>query len=685
MRTKSAVLLVTGLCALSAFGSDTTRSLRPQLASIPLHFEPNLGQALSGADYVARGPRYLLLLNEAGADLTLLVGEREREQVRMRLRGANPTAPRAESPLPGRINYLKGDGQKWRTNIPTFARVRFASVYRGIDVVYHGNQGRLEYDFEVAPGADPRQIALRLEGARRLSMAGDGSLVMHLASGVLRWSKPMTYQVTDSGERRIVGSRYRLLRDGTVGFDVESYDRRRKLIIDPTLAYATLIGGSYTEAAASVAVDGGGYAYITGTTWHSYATKNPIMGNKTERDAFVTKFSPGGGALVYSTYLGGNWIDSGERIAVDRFGQAYVIGNTSSSDFPTTAGAFQRSGGSIFAAKLNSSGTGLVFSTRLGGSARDYANALALDSQHRMYIAGCTTSFDFPLANAYQSTLKADSSTGRYQNCNAFVTRLNSTGSALSYSTYLGGSVGDSAWGIAVNSAGEAYVSGTTSSPDFPTTPGAFQSTLRGGSDAFVVKFTADGSDLQYATLFGGSNAEYSAFVAIDWAGSIYLAGSTLSNDLPTVCCSYDRSHNGLIDGYVARLSPGASTLDYMTYLGGSDQDEVSSLTVNSNRQAFVTGATYSSNFPLKFAMQSTKRGVTDAFVTGIWATGGGLLFSTYYGGSSYDGAGEVRLDGSGNVYVAGWTESADFRTTSGAYDRTLSGPRDAFLLKLRP
>ena len=480
----------------------TEASVERAFAGLPLAFEENRGQADPAVRFIARGPGYTALLTERGAVLALRRGAPKppprlgdprdaarlaasapaSHLVRMTLVGAAPSPGVAGTdPLPGKVNYLLGrDPTKWRTDIPTYARVEMRGVYPGIDVVYYGNPRQLEHDFVVAPGADPGRIRLAFEGIDRMWTDPRGDLVLATAAGELRLQKPVVYQ-TIAGARREVASGYRLVpgRAETgvggraaveVAIEVAAWDRRRPLVIDPVLAYATFLGGSFFDTPNAVAVDTAGNAYVTGQTasvdFPLVSALQPTYPGAGFLSAFVSKLNATGTALLYSTYVGGSNQTVGLGIAVDAAGQAYVAGATQAGDFPTTARAFQPG-----------------------------------------------------VATAGQR---------------AFVFKLSASGAAMLYSTYLGGSVNDAAIGIAINTAGNAVVVGMTASSDFPVAAAA-QGTLGGNFfDGFVVKLLPDGSDVVFSTYLGGLDEDAANAVTMDAAGNIYVAGGTRSSDFPS-------------------------------------------------------------------------------------------------------------------------------------------------------
>jgi hypothetical protein len=654
---------------------------------LPLSFEANRGQTARQVKFLARGPGYTLFLTPDAAVLSL---HRQKANVvlRMRLQGANARASvTGADALPGKSNYFIGsDPSQWRTDVPTYAGVKYAAVYPGIDLVYHGNQRLLEYDFLVAPGADPRAIGIRFQGARKLTVNRDGALVIGLGGSEVIEPAPVVYQEV-GGRRQTVAGRYVLRGKGRVGFSVAEYDRSRPLVIDPVLVYSTYLGGSGNDDGTAIAVDTSGNAYVTGSTSSTNFPTTPGAfqttngGGTNDYDAFVTKLNATGSALVYSTYLGGAGRNPGLAIAVDASGNAYVTGFTNGS-FPVTQGAFQTTFGAggfnAFVSKLSATGSALLYSTYLGGSVYDEGCGIAVDASGNAYVTGVASSPDFPTTPGALQT-----SYGGMQD--AFVTKLNAAGSALVYSTYLGGSDYDWGRGIAADASGNAYVIGSTQSSNFPTTAGAFQTILSGEGNAFVSKLSPTGTALIYSTyLGGGGDFGSGGGIAVDVSGNAYLTGATDSSSFPTTPGAFQTTSGGWKDAFVTELNATGSALVYSTYLGGSSSDYGNGITVDPWGDAYIIGITYSSDFPTTpGAVQTTFGGVFDAFVSKLNADGSALLYSTYLGGNNHDWGFGTALDASGNAYVTGCTDSSDFPTTPSAFQTTYGGQEDAYVSKL--
>ncbi len=628
---------------------------------LPLTFEANQGQADARVRFLARGQGYGLFLTATEAVLSLRAPARDKPSagqhaagrtrvqpekaavVRMRLAGANkhPQLTGLDPQL-GKSNYFIGnDPEKWRRDVPNYARVKYAQVYPGIDLIYYGNQRQLEYDFVVAPGADPRRIELAFKGVDKLSLDREGNLVLAVAHGEIVQHAPVMYQDID-GQRKPVEGQYVLRGKSRVGFRVAGYDPARPLVIDPVLVYSTYLGGSGDEYGSGIAVDASGSAYVTGLTSGNFPTVNPIQANHGGGGggAFVTKLNAAGNALLYSTYLGGIKYDYGSGIAVDGSGNAYVTGEAGQLNFPgegarfpTTAGAFQTSndggGNDAFVAKLNAAGSALVYSTLLGGAygtghGGDAGYGIAVDGIGNAYVTGLTSSSNFPTtAGAFQTTNRG------LGYSNAFVTKLNPAGSALVYSTYLGGdnplngcSCSDVGYAIAVDGSGNAYVTGQTNLNAFPTTVGAFQPAKAGTSNAFVTKLNPAGSALVYSTYLGGTRSDFGRAIAVDGSGNAYVTGETASPDFPTTADAFQPAqYDYRYDAFVTKLNPAGSALVYSTYLGGNGNDYGYGIAVDSFGNAYVTGRAVSDNFPTVGAIQAANGGSpgsSDAFVAKI-------------------------------------------------------------------
>jgi len=709
-------------------------------AALPMMFEANSGQTDPRVKFLARAPGYTLFLTDKEAVLSLPAGSpapasphqheaspgsrrvqspgapKSARVVRLKFAGAStPTAITGRDQLPGKANYFIGnDPKQWHTNVPNYEAVEYRSVYPGVDAVFHGDNQRLEFDFNVAPRADPGVIALEVQGARRIHLNRAGDVLVRLDTArdaVL--GKPRVYQQLPEGRREIAGN-FVLRGPNRIAFSIGRYDHSLPLVIDPTLVYSTYLGGGniYPNSAANdtgkaLAVDSTGNVYVTGAT---ASTDFPVTAGAFESAypydiaGFVTKLNPSGSALIYSTYFGnsypGNTTITG--IAVDAAGDAYLTGNTD-YDFPTTPGAFQSSetnlyGSYAFATELNPAGTGLVYSTFLGGTettgnVTTYAFGIAVDASDNAYVVGTTTSPTYPTTpGAYQTS----------QNCTfpylgtcttAFVTKVSAGGSSLSYSTYLGTGT-NRANAVAVDSLGDAFVVGSTYASTFPVTPGAFQTTSSEVA-AFVTGLNPSGTALVYSTFLSGTTSatgDAALAVAVDASGYAYVTGQVRDSDFPTTPGAYQRNLLDYADAFVTKLNLTGSALVYSTYLPGLTTGY--GIGVNSSGEAYVAGDNdgYENTFPTTpDAFQvSPPTTTTNGFLTVFNSTGSGLVYSTYIGGpvgNLITDAYGIALDSSGSAYITGMAEPG-FPTTPGAFKTTLTAntnylyPQNAFIMK---
>jgi len=689
-----------GAIHTSSVGANSS-VIRQNYGQMPLSFEANVGQADSSVHFLAHGSGYdlyltgteaVMVLSQKAADPVGRVsnpsgldgpgckpvlpteGTTPSTVVRMQVVGGNP-APAAVGldPLPDQVNYFLGnDPVQWHTHIPTFAKVEYQNVYPGINLDYYGREGQLEYDFVVASGADPRVIHLGFTGADQLSLNAQGDLVLRAGGQDFVQHKPLVYQEVN-GSRQEIPSAFALtnknapltkppLNSQDVGFALGAYDTSRPLVIDPVLSYSTYLGGSGFDEGIGIAVDPTtGDILITGdTSSTNFPIANPLQPNYGGSvDAFVARLSADGTALVYSTYLGGSGNDFGAGIAVDpTMGDALVTGITNSTDFPTANPLQPNYGGgaeNAFVARLSADGGALIYSTYLGGSGGDLGTGIAVDpTTGDALVTGLTYSLNFPTANPLQPHLAGTQ--------NAFVARLSADGSALVYSTYLGGSDIDSGYGIAVDpTTGDALVVGGTNSGDFPETV-HFGPPGRG---AFVTALAPDGSALVYsAILYGGLG---NAITVDPSTGDVLVTGVTDSTDFPTANPLQPNYGGGSHDAFVARLNADGSALVYSTYLGGSGDDYGVRIAVDpTTGDALVTGFTLSSDFPTANPLQPANQGSSNAFIARLSADGSALVYSTYLGGSNNDGGYGIAVNPTtGDALVTGRTSSPDFPTVN--------------------
>lgn len=625
--------------------------VRASLGALPLGFEANRGQTDPHVKYVARAQGYTLFLTgndavfsfdaqhsgdtqshlsrnlTAQGNLTTSSNQPANAVVRMRLVGGNSHARiDSSNPLNGKINYFIGnDRNKWQTDVPQYARVSYRDVYPGIDMAFYGVQRQLEFDFIVSPGAEPAPIQLGVSGAVRIAADDSGNMVVASSAGNVLLHKPIAYQEKD-GTRQPVDARFVMQAGNRIGFALGSYDRSRELVIDPS--------------------------------------------------------------VTYSTYLGGLGEDDGFAIAVDSSGNAYITGQTKSTNFPIVNGSFSTSNtGSfdVFVTKISADGSTLLYSTYVGGSGDDSGNAIAVNASGDAFVAGATTSStNFPTSiNAFQTVFGGGGLDG-------FVFQLNSSGTALTYSTYLGGSGVDGANGLALDSSGNAYIVGSTASVDFPVL-NPIQAALAGASSGFVTKLNSSGKALVYSTYLGGGSGDFAAAVAVDSLNNAYVTGATLNSTFPvtpgtfqTTCGTAPNCNGGLSDAFVSVINPAGNNFVYSTFLGGENVDEGLGIAVDALGDAYVTGLTASNaQFPLHAALQPTfGGGGQDAFVTELNPSGKALVYSTFLGGSLVDAGTSIAVDESKHAYVTGQTASSDFPTASPTQG-ALAGGNDAFVTEI--
>ena len=703
-----------GSCSLHGAPPAVSAKVRENIAKLPLRFEENQGQTDPQVKYLAHGNGYTLFLTPTAMAVQLKAAgvPKTSPVLQMRLPGSNSKASlEARDRLSGTTNYFIGnDPRKWHSSVPGYAQIAYRDVYPGIDLVYRGSQRQLEFDFIVRPGAKPDSIRLAFDGADQLSLDGQGNVRLEAGAGHLILHKPVLYQESAQGRVPIEG---RFVRAGKteIAFTVAKYDDRKPLVVDPALeiAYATLFGGSGDEAAFGIAVDGGGNAYIAGTTSSAsdFPTKMAAYatyGGGTS-DYFVTKFNSTGTALVYSTYLGGSGNETPNPgiigglanytgiLAVDPSENAYVTGYTTSANFPTTTTAYSQTlAGTAtrdaFVTQISPDGSSLLYSTYLGDTiGASYPLGIAADNAGNAYITGLTISNTLPVtANAYST------SGVTYGNfflgfLSKFNTTLSGTAS-LAYSSYIGGSNNEGV-SVAVDNSGNAYVGGelfVVAGFGAGTIPvvNSIQSSAGGGQDGFVEKFSTTAAfPLVWSTYIGGSGVDYVQKVALDTTG-VYLAGSTTSTDFITKTGAFQTAFGGgggTGDGFVTKLSLDGQTRLYSTYIGGTGADQIFDMGIDSVRNVYLTGTTQSPNFPQINTLPPTASPGLQ-FVLELNSAGSALTYSTLL--PSGPQIQSLAADPSGNVYIAGQTSTpAGFPATFGAYQSTLKGSSDAFLAKL--
>ncbi len=663
-----AIAFVIACSALGARGPEKS-SARPvalsRLANAPLYFESNAGQAEGAAQFIARGTECSVLLAPTEAQIVLGKSSDEiatgsaivPQSVRLQLMGANPAANIAgRDPLSARVNYFIGsEPSKWRAGIPLFSKVRVDEVYPGVQVIYYGNQSaQLEYDFLLQAGASAEQIHFRITGADSVRVDAAGNLVLKIGSEEIRQHKPVAYQ-ENRGARSEVPARYRLNADGSVGFALGDYDRAQPLTIDPVLDFVTYIGGKKMDLGHGIVLDGSGNIYVAGETLSTgLLTTNFIQFGSTN----------------FQKFRGGN----------NAFGDAFV-------------------------AKYDDSGA-LQFLTYLGGKTDDGAMGIAFDATGggAIWVTGFTDSTNFPLVNPLRSQLTGpNKNAGHVFPVDAFIAKLDLTGTTLLFSTYFGGQSIDEGLAIATDPVGGVYITGLTSSSDLPIMPvNAFQTILAGQFDAFITKLSGSGGAYAntYTTFLGGTNVDYGISIAVDSGLDAWITGITFSTNfytaaplqlppganvffpdgytftnLDTQTNVFKKNSNALkSDGFVTELSPDGTLAPFSTYLGGSNEDAGEQITIDAADNVYVTGYTLSENFPTNLLTATPVPAATNdiivftspgtnflahVFVTKI--VGHALDKSTAFGGNLGDQGRAIAVDGSGLVYVTGSVGSTNF------------------------
>ena len=670
----------------------------------PLQFEPNQGQTDKQVQFISQGAGYSLFLTSNKAVLSLSSSAGKKAALEMVVAGGNTLATATGvEPSAARANYIRGnDPTKWRANVPEYGRVRYQQLYPGIDLTFYGNQRRLEYDFVVAPGANPNTIRLQFHGMDRMRLDRSGELRLQTAAGEVHLDRPVLYQENADGTHAPVQGSFAIAKN-EVFLKIGDYDKTKSLVIDPVLTYATFLGGTGNENnfadgksgsyLSAIAVGPDGSAYVTGITTSADfpTTTGAYKPTYTSGNTmFVTKFNAGGTGLTYSTYLGGTGADTPDAIAVDSSGNVYIAGSTQSSNFPVTTGAIQSaplSTNTGFVTKLNANGSALVFSTYLGGTLVTELTGLAIDAASHVFVTGLDNKGFPTTTGAFQTTVPGQE--------NVVVAELQNDGKSLLYGTYIGGERVDIPRGIALDASGNAYIGGYTNSTTFPIVPasGALQKTIGntdGTTDGFVVKLNPTGTALVYSTYLGGSASDQINAIAVDASGSAYVAGQTASTNFPVVA-PVQSTNAGNGDVFVAKLSSAGTSLSYSTYLGGKNPDFATGIVVDSLGDAYVGGITGSTagaaQFPTLFPIPLPDPGqlVTAAFVTEYNPTGSAMIYSTFFGSEETVEASSIAIDTVGDIFITGVVAPPAALATPGAFQQTLKGNSDAFVAELFP
>ncbi len=663
--------------------ADSKPGFRALRAITPI-FEENKGQSAPGDRFVARDARGALAITRDGARVTLWKKNPDKSltnaDIEIQFPGANWSNIQPESKRDSHTTVLFGnDPAKWTSNISHYSSVRVANAYPGIDVVFHARRGLVEFDFELAPNADPALARFAFPGrAPRLDV--DGALRVTTAAGDLVLPAPIT---TQPGGRQ-VASRFALHKKHA-SFILGQYDRRLPLTIDPALAYFTYLGGSGTESPYAVTTDAAGNIYVAGATGSTnFPTTTGALqtaaGGGAATDAFISKFSPAG-ALIYSTLLGGRDTDRINDIAVDTQGSVYFCGGSASANFPvpnaiqsTNKGDFD-----VIFGKLNPAGTALVYATYYGGNYPDEANACTIDADNNLYLTGYTVSDNYPFTQGAFQTTNRSPIFG-----NGFITKIAPAGDKAVFSTFLGGGADDILYDLALDKNRNIYVTGTSVSSTYPTV-GAYQPTNRGNQDAVLTKLKADGSGILFSTFIGSSQIEVGYGVEVDPTDNVFVVGVTGSNTFPTTANALQKDLQGPTDMFIMKFDASGSTLQTSTLYGGNREDEPFKTAIDKNGSLYIIGATASSGNRPVDAVQLNLNGGRDAFLLKFNNAIDQVQMFTFLGGAADDIGMSMTLDTAGRIVMVGRTLSTDLATTQSAVQKVNGGSTDGFLAVIDP
>jgi RHS repeat-associated protein len=671
-------------------------TLNADLGKLPLAFEQNVGQTDSSVQYLARGQGYSAFLTSGEIALTLdkvRAGAAERGEdassnyrdvVKVQFANANSNVTfSGGDELQGRSNYfLPGVDPVQASDVTQYGSVVAHNVWNGIDIRFQGSGQNLRFDIQAQAGADLSQVELHYAGPDSVSVDQQGCVVLHTPGGDVYQQAPTLYQTGDDGQQQPVSGAYVMRDDGNIGFSVGNYDSTKELVLDPTLSFATYLGGASNDYAYAVTTDLNNNLIIAGSTLSSaYPTTSDAINSSLSgtRDVFISKLNAAGDTLLFSTYIGGNETgdEQANAVTTDVGGNIFVTGTTSASNFYTTSGAYSRTmAGSqdAFVLELSGAGNNVVWSSFLGGSGVDKGRAIAVDGAGQVYVAGYAEA-NFPTVHAYQTSYGGSG--------DAFVTVFKADGSGLLGSTYLGGSALDDAYGIALDNSNHIYVDGLTSSSAYPTTGGAYQTSSGGGQDGFVSRLTLPSTTmtLDWSSYIGGSGEDGLRGIAVDSSNRAYVAGYSKSSNYPTTVGAYQTTLSGTQDAVVSRLDSNGTALGFSSYVGGTGVDEAKGIALDASNNVYLAGLT-SGSFPTSNAAQSTYGGGSnDAFVLEMASSGASLTWSTYLGGSGDDYAQGISVDTNSNVIVAGATASTNFPTAS-PYQGSNAGGYDAFIAR---
>lgn len=706
--------------------------IRPAVYAMPLFFEAGDGRGGSGVKFFSRGERYSVFLTSKAMVLSLhspvaadaqgksspLLGESGSSHSRVRemvgAARANRTAATisieligcsehsevgGEDLLPTKVNYFIGrDPKRWRTNLSAFSKVRYKNIYPGIDLVFYGNNHQLEYDFEIGANADPSRIQFLIKGSEETHIDTEGNLVVVKGSENMILRTPNVYQLKNGVRARVQGSYS--LRDSHVSFALGAHDSSVPLVIDPVLLYSTLLGGTADDFSSGIGVDSAGNTFVSGITNSAdFPLANIGTYDPSQFRMYLVKMDPTGTNVLFADYFGSTaGLDDAYAIGLDSLGNPYVTGETMAADFPVVNAYQSTLSGTedAFLVKFSSDGSSIVYSTYLGGSARQFANSVSVDPSGQAVIAGVTQSFDFPAFNAFQASVSADQfgNTGQY----GFITKFSPLGTSLVFSSYLSGSILNTSscngcfpdseiTGVTTDLSGNAYVTGFTNTTDFPVSAGAFETSSTAPplmQTGFISKFASSGA-LAYSTYINGLFVGILRAIDVDSSGSAYATGGVvLANSFPVTNTSIcDPATSSCIGAIILKLDPAGSQLVYSTYLGTSNWMEAAAIKVNASGTAFIVGSDV--QFDLVDPLEQYAGGEGDTVLAEIDSAGTAIISATFLGGSGLEAVSGLALGGDGSVYVSGITQSADFPVTQGAFQGVLAGQTDTFVAKIDP
>lgn len=714
-----------------------------------LFFEKNIGQLDSKIDFISRKNHLNIYLSSGHAKISFSPLDKKNNIKIVFLNADQLSQPKGINKKSGEINYFSGQKEDaWQHNIPVYEKVSYKSIYPGIDLIYYGNNGVFEYDFIVAPGIDYQTIKLKFKGTEKLELSKKGDLLLHTKQGVIVQKAPLVYQGTFD-EKQIIESQYLLENNNEISFKIADYDKTKPLIIDPVLTYASYLGAADNEEGNDIAVDSDGNTYIIGsTTSVKFPLNNPFQSQYGggEYDLFISKFNADN-SHIFTTYLGGSGNDKGLSIAVDKNGYIYIAGETNSRDFPTVLPTQSALSGDkncnegkddcndAFIAKLSNDGSILLFSTYLGGDNKEIARSIVVDNEENVYIAGVTTSYNFPIKNEIQSVLKQQeaSDSELKDKCGVnkiiknhgdiFISKLDTNNISYIFSTYLGGTCVDAAFGIDLDNNKNIFVTGMTASPDFPVQIDSnlcssseieekkclpFQESFKFQTDIFLLKLNPEANKILYATYFGDSGAEIGLDIAVDNSGNAYITGYTDSPNLAHLN-PFQGKHGGKRDAFIAKFSAEKGGLIYSSYLGGDKDDEGHSIVINTNNEVYIAGKTSSDNFPVCNPIRGVYGGKGDAFISKLYLPSDDesrlnndlcklnisnndpnllkLAYSSYLGGSAKDSVKSIALteDIDSEIFLVGKTKSTDLTTVNSLTGfATNQGKEDLFIARLQ-